>query len=33
MGLFHKVMNKLGRYRLIPDRRTGADICIVTISF
>ena len=25
MGLFHKVMNKLGRYRLIPDRRTGAD--------
>lgn len=25
MGLFHKVMCKLGRYRLIPDRRTGAD--------
>lgn len=25
MGLFHKIMNKLGRYRLIPDRRTGAD--------
>jgi len=25
MGFFHKLMNKLGRYRLIPDRRTGAD--------
>ena len=25
MGLFHKIMNKLGRYRLIPDRKTGAD--------
>ena len=25
MGLFHNLMNKLGRYRLIPDRRTGAD--------
>ena len=25
MSLFHKVMNKLGRYRLIPDRRTGLD--------
>jgi hypothetical protein len=25
MGLFHKVMDKLGRYRLIPDRRTGED--------
>lgn len=25
MSLFHKVMNKLGRYRLIPDRRTGED--------
>lgn len=25
MGLFHTVMNKLGRYRLIPDRRTGLD--------
>lgn len=25
MGLFHKIMNKLGRYRLIPDRRTGKD--------
>jgi len=25
MGLFHKIMNKLGRYRLIPDRRTGED--------
>ena len=25
MSLFHKIMNKLGRYRLIPDRRTGAD--------
>lgn len=25
MNLLHKLMNKLGRYRLIPDRRTGAD--------
>jgi hypothetical protein len=25
MSLFHKIMNKLGRYRLIPDRRTGED--------
>lgn len=25
MGLFHNLMNKLGRYRLIPDRRTGED--------
>ena len=25
MNLFHKLFNKLGRYRLIPDRRTGAD--------
>ena len=25
MGFFHNVMNKLGRYRLIPDRTTGAD--------
>lgn len=25
MGLFHKLMEKLGRYRLIPDRSTGAD--------
>jgi len=25
MNIFHKVMNKLGRYRLIPDRTTGAD--------
>ena len=25
MSLFHKIMNKLGRYRLIPDRRTGLD--------
>ena len=25
MGLFHKVMNKLGRYRLVPDRQTGED--------
>lgn len=25
MGLFHTVMNKLGRYRLITDRRSGAD--------
>ena len=25
MSFFHKVMNKLGRYRLIPDRRTGQD--------
>lgn len=25
MGLFHKIMTKLGRYRLIPDRVTGAD--------
>ena len=24
-GLFHNLMNKLGRYRLIPDRRTGED--------
>lgn len=24
-NLFHKLMVKLGRYRLIPDRRTGAD--------
>ena len=25
MGILHNLMNKLGRYRLIPDRRTGAD--------
>lgn len=25
MKLFHKIMDKIGRYRLIPDRRTGAD--------
>ena len=25
MSLFHKLMDKLGRYRLIPDRRTGED--------
>ena len=25
MNFFHKLFNKLGRYRLIPDRRTGAD--------
>lgn len=25
MHLFHKLMNKLDRYRLIPDRRTGQD--------
>jgi len=25
MSFFHRVMNKLGRYRLIPDRRTGLD--------
>ena len=25
MSFFHNVMNKLGRYRLIPDRRTGQD--------
>lgn len=25
MNLFHRLMNKLGRYRLIPDRKTGAD--------
>lgn len=25
MNLFHNIMDKLGRYRLIPDRRTGAD--------
>lgn len=25
MSVFHKVMNKLGRYRLIPDRATGED--------
>ena len=24
-SIFHKLMNSLGRYRLIPDRRTGAD--------
>jgi len=24
MNIFHKLFNKLGRYRLIPDRRTGA---------
>ena len=25
MSFFHTIMNKLGRYRLIPDRRTGQD--------
>jgi len=25
MHLFHKLMNRLDRYRLIPDRRTGQD--------
>lgn len=25
MNIFHKIMDRLGRYRLIPDRRTGAD--------
>jgi hypothetical protein len=25
MSFFHTVMNKLGRYRLIPDRQTGED--------
>jgi len=25
MSLFHNIMNKLGRYRLIPDRATGED--------
>jgi hypothetical protein len=25
MDFFHNLMNKLGRYRLIPDRRTGED--------
>lgn len=25
MSLFHKLMDKIGRYRLIPDRRTGDD--------
>lgn len=25
MNIFHKIMDKLGRYRLIPDRRTGED--------
>jgi len=25
MSLFHTIMNKLNRYRLIPDRKTGAD--------
>ena len=25
MSILHKIMNKLGRYRLIPDRRTGQD--------
>lgn len=25
MGFFHNLMNKLGRYRLIPDRRTGEN--------
>jgi len=24
-SFFHNVMNKLGRYRLIPDRKTGED--------
>jgi hypothetical protein len=23
--MFHNIMNKLGRYRLVPDRHTGAD--------
>lgn len=25
MNILHKIFDKLGRYRLIPDRRTGAD--------
>ena len=25
MGLFHNLMDKLGRYRLIPDRQTGEN--------
>lgn len=25
MGMFHNIMNKLGRYRLVPDRLTGDD--------
>lgn len=25
MGMLHNLMNKLGRYRLIPDRKTGED--------
>ena len=25
MGFFHNMMNKLGRYRLVPDRQTGED--------
>jgi len=25
MNFLHKLFNKIGRYRLIPDRRTGAD--------
>jgi len=25
MNILHKLFSKLGRYRLIPDRRTGAD--------
>lgn len=25
MGMFHNIMNRLGRYRLIPDRRTDED--------
>lgn len=25
MNILHKIFNKIGRYRLIPDRRTGAD--------
>ena len=25
MNFFHKLFNKIGRYRLIPDRRTGSD--------
>jgi hypothetical protein len=25
MGFLHNLMNKLGRYRLIPDRQTGED--------
>lgn len=25
MGLFHKIMSKVNRYRLIPDRRTGEN--------